>query len=237
MVSAKPDCPTNEPYPQHAAARQQCRDQRADPAALVGGDELLHQREVDREDAGIADSDKDPEEHQEQPTRDHGTRSRREDHDAGGQRYRDRRQHEHRTTADPIAEPTPNEGTRDRAKTGSQQYRATLPVGQRPFLGQRRGDVADQKEIEEIEQVSNVSGTNQLPLICCQLLLLLQKFYHYILRSHRAMEAEPITPRRHSRGSCWKSTCNDRWWQRAERLNLGSAYYTCLEGKRRTRPE
>ena len=96
MVSAKPDCPTNEPYPQHAAARQQCRDQRADPAALVGGDELLHQREVDREDAGIADSDKDPEEHQEQPTRDHGTRSRREDHDAGGQRYRDRRQREPR---------------------------------------------------------------------------------------------------------------------------------------------
>jgi len=96
MVSAKPDCPTNEPYPQHAAARQQCRDQRADPAALVGGDELLHQREVDREDAGIADSDKDPEEHQEKPTWDHGTRSRCEDHDAGGQRYRDRRQREPR---------------------------------------------------------------------------------------------------------------------------------------------
>ena len=65
--------------------------------------------------------------------------------------YRDRRQHEHRATADPIAEPTPNEGTRDRAEPGSQQYRATLPVGQRPFLGQRRGDVADQKEIEEIK--------------------------------------------------------------------------------------
>ena len=32
-------------------------------SALVGRDELLHQRQVDREDAGITDADKDPEEY------------------------------------------------------------------------------------------------------------------------------------------------------------------------------
>src|SRR5207245_339084 len=127
------------------------------------------------------DSGKNPEEHQEQPARDHSTRSRGEDHDAGGERDRDRRPDEHRATANPIAEPPPNEGTRDRAETGGQQDRAALPIGQRPFFGQCRGDVADQEEIEEIEQVSNVSGTDQLPLIGRQPFLPLQKFYHHIL--------------------------------------------------------
>ena len=69
-----------------------------------------------------------------------------------------------------------------RAETGSQQDRAALPVGQRPFLGQRRGDVADQEEIEEIEQIGDVGGADQLPLIAdVSLLLLLQALDHVLL--------------------------------------------------------
>ena len=102
----------------------------------------------------------------------------REDHDAGGQRDRDRRPDEHSAPADPVAEPTPNEGARHRAETGGQQDRAALPIGQRPFLGQRRGDIADQEEIEEIEQIGDVGGADQLPLIGSKLFLLLQALDH-----------------------------------------------------------
>ena len=68
--------PSGDEAGQHAAARQQRGDQRADPTALVGWDEFLHQRQVDREDAGIADANNDPEEYQEQPARDYRIRSR-----------------------------------------------------------------------------------------------------------------------------------------------------------------
>jgi hypothetical protein len=166
---------------QDAAGRQHRRHQRADPAALVGGDEFLHQRQVDRIDAGIADADKYPEERQEQPARDKGVRSRGENHDAGSQRDRDRRQNEHRAPADAVAEPAPDEGAGRGADAGGHEDHAALPIGQRPFLGQRRGDVADQKKIEEIQQIGQVGCANQLPLIGSQLLLPLQKFYHYVL--------------------------------------------------------
>jgi len=76
---------------QQAAGRQQCRHQGANPAALVGRDELLHERQVDRVDAGVAEADEDAEDHQEQPTRDETVLPWREIHYAGGECDRDRR--------------------------------------------------------------------------------------------------------------------------------------------------
>jgi len=170
--------PSGDEAGQHAAARQQRGDQRADPTALVGWDEFLHQRQVDREDAGIADANKDPEEYQEQPARDYRIRSRCEHHDAGRQRDRHRRPDEYGAPADVVAEPAADQGARHGAEPRSQEDRAALPIGQRPLLGQRRGDVSDQKKVEEIEQVCNISRANQLPLIGRQLLLPLQNFDH-----------------------------------------------------------
>src|SRR5712672_599860 len=47
--------------------------------------------------------------------------------------------------------------------TGGKQDCPALPIGQRPLLGQRRGDVADQEEIKEIEQICKVGRADQLP--------------------------------------------------------------------------
>jgi hypothetical protein len=68
--------------------------------------------------------------------------------------------------------------TGNRAEAGRQQDRPALPIGQRPLLGQRRGDVADQKEIKEVEQICQVGRADQLPLIDRQLLLSLQELDH-----------------------------------------------------------
>jgi len=80
-----------------------------------------------------------------------------------------------------IAKPAPNQGAGHGAEPRSQQDCAALPVGQRPFLGQRRGDVANQKEIEEIEQIGDIGGADQLPLIGRQPLLPFQQLDHRLL--------------------------------------------------------
>src|SRR6266436_479347 len=81
-------------------------------------------------------------------------------------------------TMTPVAKPAPEEGAGRGADTGGQQDRPALQIGQRPLLGQRRGDVADQKEIEEIQQIGHIRRTNQLPLIAGQPLLLFEAFDH-----------------------------------------------------------
>jgi len=48
-----------------------------------------------------------------------------------------------------------------------------LPVGQLPFLGDEREDVADQKKVEEIEQIGEVRSGDDFPVIRRQLFLLL----------------------------------------------------------------
>src|SRR5205807_9515753 len=101
---------------QQAAPGQQRGNERTDPATLVGRDELLHQRQIDGEDAGVSDTDEEAEEHQEKPARDEAVRSRRESHDAGSERDGDRRHYEHRATADLVAEPPPEEGAGNRAE-------------------------------------------------------------------------------------------------------------------------
>src|SRR6516164_8104104 len=67
-----------------------------------------------------------------------------------GQRDRDRRQDEHCSPPDPVAQPTPEKRTGRCTDAGGQQDCPALPIGQRPLLGQCRSDVANQKEIEEI---------------------------------------------------------------------------------------
>src|SRR5215831_12396248 len=66
-----------------------------------------------------------------------------------------------------------------------QQDHAALQIGQRPLLCQRGGHIADQKEIEEIEQIGQVSRTDQLPLIFRKPLLAFQKLYHLRLPRQR----------------------------------------------------
>src|SRR5262249_29980514 len=148
------------------------------PTTLVGRDELLHQRQIDRVYAGISDTDEETEEHQEKPARDEAVRSWRENHDAGGKRDGDRRHYEHRATADLVAEPPREEGARTRAEAGGKQDSRALQIRQRPLLGQRRSDVSDQKKIKEIEQICQVRRADQLPLVCRQLLLLFQELDH-----------------------------------------------------------
>ena len=196
---------------QHAARRQQRRDQRTDPAALVGGDELLHQRQIDRENAGVADTDEEAEEHQEQPSRDEAVLARRENHDTGGERDGDRRQDEHRAAADPVAKPPPEEGARNRAETGGEQDRPALPIGQRPLLGQRCGDVPDQKEIKKVEQICQVRRADQLPLVDRQLLLLFQELDHDVppLAGGRRND-EPMRKSLVSRAGDWKCPAGGR---------------------------
>ena len=154
--------------------------------------------------------DEEAEEHQEEPSRDQGVRSRRENHDTGGEGDRDRRPYEHRAAADPVAEPPPEERARNRAETGGEQDSPALPIGQRPLFGQRRGDVADQKEVEKIEQIRQVRCADQLPLIDRQFLLLFQELNHDVPPAGRRT-AQRRVPRDDLRRSAWMCPTGHQW--------------------------
>src|SRR5437773_1292039 len=66
---------------QQAARRQQGRDERADPTALRGGHEFLHQREIDGIEAGIADADEESHDAEKDPAGDPPIRTGGEVHD------------------------------------------------------------------------------------------------------------------------------------------------------------
>src|SRR4029077_14808149 len=65
-----------------------------------------------------------------------------------------------------------------RADAGGQQDRPRLPIGKVPVLYDERQNERDQEKIEEIEHVADRRRGEDLPLIDCQLLLLLQIFEH-----------------------------------------------------------
>ena len=78
---------------------------------------------------------------------------------------------EHLASADPVGDPAPEKRARNRAEARRQQDHRALPIGQLPFLGDESKDVADQKKVEEIEQVGEVGSGDELPLIDSQPLL------------------------------------------------------------------
>ena len=166
---------------QQVARRQQHRRQSAHPAALVRRDEFLYQRDVHRDQAGIAEADEETEERQEQPAGNQRVLSRRHGHDAGGDRHVQRGCHEHLATADLVGHPAPEERSGHGAETGRQQDHRRLAEGQLPGPDDEGQHVADQEEIEEVEHVAEIRRGDDPPLIACQLLLLLQVFEHCVL--------------------------------------------------------
>src|SRR6202045_347727 len=69
------------------------------------------------------------------------------------------------TVRRPILSPShpPEEGARNRAEAGGKQDSPSLPIGQRPLLGQRRSDVSEHEKIKELRHICQVRHADQLP--------------------------------------------------------------------------
>jgi len=115
-----------------------------------------------------------PEDSEKQPPGDPTIWSRCERHDGGGEGEVDGRRDEHLAATDLVRDPAPEEGSGNGAETGRQQDHRPLPIRQLPLLGDEGEDVADQKEIEKVQQVGKISGHDQLPLVRRQFLLMFQ---------------------------------------------------------------
>src|SRR5580704_15606184 len=80
--------------------------------------------------------------------------------------------------ADLVGQPAIEQRAERRTDAGGQQDRPRLPIGKVPVLYDERQNERDQEKIEEIEHVADRRCGEDLPLIDCQLLLLLQIFEH-----------------------------------------------------------
>jgi hypothetical protein len=72
---------------------------------------------------------------------------------------------------DPVGHPPPEKRARDGADAGGEQDHPRLEVRQLPIPDDKCEDVADQEEVEEIEQVAKDRSGDDLPLVDRQALL------------------------------------------------------------------
>jgi hypothetical protein len=147
--------------------------QPGDPAALGGRHELLHHGNIDRIEAGDPEPDEKAADHQIHPTM------------LWGQRHQPRRDREVQdrgnndlAPADLVGNPAPDYRAEWRADPGRQQYRCRLAIGQISVLDEEPENKPDQQVIEEIEHIADRRRGEDLPLIDCELLLLLQICEH-----------------------------------------------------------
>ena len=103
--------------------------------------------------------------------------------------------------ADTVAHPAPEEGAGDGAEARGDQDQRRLPIGNFPVLENERQHIPDQKEIEKVEHVTDISRGDDLPLIGCQLFLTLQTFQHDLPPGWSAETATRCGHRREAAGS------------------------------------
>ena len=138
-------------------------DDAPDPAALRGGHELLHQRQIDTIESADAGSDEEA----------HGGEIDpaivgREIEQAGRDREIEHGADEHHAAADAIGQPAPGKGADDGADPRTHEHGRGLTEGQFPRPDQEGEHEADQEIVEEFEGVADDGGREDLDLIAGQ---------------------------------------------------------------------
>ena len=145
------------------AERNDAGDESADPAALGGRHELLHQRQVDAIEAADADADEEAHDREIDPAI-----VRREVEQAGGDREIQHRADEDLASADAVGEPAPDIGADDRADAGAHQHDGRLAEGELPRPDQEGQHEADQEVVEEFERIADDRRGDDLLLVAGQ---------------------------------------------------------------------
>ena len=128
-------------------------DETADPAALGGGHEFLHQRQVHAIESADAGADKEAHDGEIDPAI-----VGREVQQAGGDREVQHGADEHHAPADAIGEPAPDIGADDGADAGTHQHDGRLAEGELPGPDQEGEHEADQEVVEEFERIADDGG-------------------------------------------------------------------------------
>ncbi|MHC2506403.1 hypothetical protein ACVII1_001641 [Bradyrhizobium elkanii] len=153
--------------PQHRAEadaeRDHAGDEAADPAALVRGHELLHQRQVDTIKSADAGADEEAQDRQIDPAI-----VGREIEQAGRDREVQHRADENDTPPDPVGEPAPEIGAEDGADAGAHQHGGRLAEGEFPGPDQEREHEADQEVVEEFQRIADDGRRKDLDLVAGQ---------------------------------------------------------------------
>ena len=146
------------------AERDHAGDDAADPAALGGGHELLHQRQIHTIEAADAGADKEAHDRQINPAI-----VRREIEQAGCDREVQHGADKHLAAADAVGKPAPDIGADDGADTRTHQHDGRLTEGELPRPDQEREHKADQEVVEEFKRVANDGGREDLDLVAGQI--------------------------------------------------------------------
>ncbi len=161
---------------QQKARRQHRRRQPGKPAALCRRDEFLDQRDVDRVEAGRAETDQEAPEDEIDPRPVRGYR-----HRPGGDRDVEHGQDHHLAPADLVGQPAVEQRAERGNDTRSEQDQTRLAIGQVPVFDDIGQDEADQQKVEEIEHVAERRRQRDLPLVRRQLGLPFEQFEHGVL--------------------------------------------------------
>ena len=145
------------------AERDHASHEAADPAALGGGHELLHQGQVDAIEAADAGADEEAHDGEVDPAI-----VGREIEQAGRDREIQHRADEDDAAADAIGEPAPGIGAEDGADAGAHQHGRRLAEGELPRPDQEGEHKADQEVVEEFQRVADDGGGQDLDLIAGQ---------------------------------------------------------------------
>ena len=145
------------------AERDDAGHDAADPAALGGGHELLHQRQVHAIEPADADADEEAHDGEIDPAI-----VRREIEQAGGDREVQHGADEDLAAADAVGEPAPDIGADDGADAGTHQHDGRLAEGELPRPDQEGEHEADQEVVEEFQRVADDGGGEDLDLVAGQ---------------------------------------------------------------------
>ena len=145
------------------AERDDAGHDAADPAALGGGHEFLHQRQVHAIQPADADADEEAHDREIDPAI-----VGREIKQAGGDREIQHGADEDLAAADAVGEPAPDIGADDGADTGTHQHDGRLAEGELPRPDQEGEHEADQEVVEEFQRVADDGGGEDLDLVAGQ---------------------------------------------------------------------
>ncbi len=163
---------------QSGAERDHAGDQTADEAALGGGHEFLHQRQVDAIKTADADADEEAHDRQIDPAI-----VRREIQKTGGGGEIQHRADEDLAAADAVGEPAPDIGAKDGADAGTHQHDGRLAEGEFPRADQEGEHEADQEVVEELQRVADDGRGEDLELVAGQTRLSIEDLEHGVFPS------------------------------------------------------